>query len=101
MKSVNACMSASGELRRRADEAGERDVELLERGDSRRRCRVSGCALGTTLPFASMPPVRSPRQCIGPWLAMPRRLCVVIGPFMGVEDRAERPVSRAMTRVDA
>jgi hypothetical protein len=37
-----------------------------------------GCALG-----ASRPPLRSPRQCIGPWLAMPRRLCVVIGPFMG------------------
>jgi hypothetical protein len=37
-----------------------------------------GCAL-----TASRPPVRSPRQCIGPWLAMPRRLCVVIGPFIG------------------
>jgi hypothetical protein len=32
---------------------------------------------------ASLPPVRSPRQCIGPWLAMPRRLCVVMGPFIG------------------
>ena len=39
---------------------------------------LSGCALG-----AALPPVRSPRQCIGPWLAMPRRLCVAIGPFIG------------------
>ncbi len=39
---------------------------------------LSGCAVG-----ASLPPVRSPRQCIGPWLAMPRRLCVAIGPFIG------------------
>ena len=35
------------------------------------------------MPPGSLPPVRSPRQCIGPWLAMPRRLCVVIGPFIG------------------
>ena len=34
-------------------------------------------------PPGSFPPVRSPRQCIGPWFAIPRRLCVVIGPFSG------------------
>jgi hypothetical protein len=41
---------------------------------------LSGCALG-----ASLPPVLSPRQCMGPWLAMPRKLCVDIGPFMGTK----------------
>src|SRR5439155_26495243 len=34
-------------------------------------------------PPGSLPAVRSPRQCIGPALAIPRRLCVVIGPFIG------------------
>ena len=28
-------------------------------------------------------PVRSPRQCIGPCPAIPRRVCVVIGPLSG------------------
>ena len=31
----------------------------------------------------NMAPVRSPRQCIGPWSTRPRRVCVVIGPLSG------------------
>ena len=65
------------ELRVAAEQADERRVELLEGGVLVER-PPSGWPFG-----ASLPPVRSPRQCIGPSFAMPRRLCVVIGPFIG------------------
>ena len=39
---------------------------------------LSGCT-EDALPAA----LRSPRQCMGPSFAIPRRLWVVIGPFMG------------------
>ena len=75
MKSVNAVMSAAASWpSSRPSSAVEGDVERLEgellverRADRRRTCA----------------PVRSPRQCIGPWFARPRRVCVVIGPFIG------------------
>ena len=38
---------------------------------------VSGLLFGG----GSFPTVRSPRQCMGPSFTMPRRVCVVIGPF--------------------
>ena len=74
---MNACMSRVGERRVAPEEVEERALELLE-GRASSNVPLSGCALGS-----SLPPVRSPRQCIGPWFAMPRRLWVVIGPFMG------------------
>ena len=64
-----------GELALVAPEQGvEGDVERLEceRRVVRQRIAVE-----------AWPPVRSPRQCIGPWFAMPRSVCVVIGPFIG------------------
>ena len=87
MKSVNACMSAVRQRLACARAARRTRVERLER-----RVLVEGAVSGWAL-GASSPPVRSPRQCIGPWLAMPRRLCVVIGPFIGwksVEAARER-----------
>ena len=71
------------------EQAGERELNFLNAASSS-KVPPSGCALGSR----SLPPVRSPRQCIGPWLAMPRRLWVVIGPFM----RVERCESRARRR---
>src|SRR6185503_15755875 len=44
---------------------------------------VKACASSSAFPPRSLPPVRSPRQCIGPLSAMPRRLWVVIGPLSG------------------
>src|SRR5262245_65400851 len=38
------------------------------------------------------PPERSPRWCIGPLCSMPRRVCVVIGPFSGWKSMAEEPL---------
>ena len=45
-------------------------------------------------PPASFPAVRSPRQCIGPAFASPRRLCVVIGPLSARKFRFSPTVRR-------
>src|SRR5439155_10591134 len=45
-------------------------------------------------PPGSFPAVRSPRQCIGPALASPRRLCVVIGPLSARKFRFSPTVRR-------
>src|SRR6185295_16960406 len=77
MKVVNASMSAAGMGPLRPSRSGNATWNLWNAALSS-KLPLSGCALG-----ASLPPVRSPRQCIGPWLAMPRRLSVVSGPFIG------------------
>ena len=40
---------------------------------------------------AEEPPFRSPRQCMAPAPIIPRRLCVVMGPFMGWKSSSEPP----------
>ena len=77
MKSVNACISAAVSGPLRPSRPAKATLNFLNARSSS-KAPPSGCTLGS-----SRPPVRSPRQCIGPWLAMPRRLCVVIGPFIG------------------
>jgi len=59
------------------EQVREPDAELHEGGLLVEQAAIRW-ALG-----ASLAPERSPRQCIGPWFAIPRRLCVVIGPFIG------------------
>ena len=49
----------------------------------RRRRPACRCRRRTARRSAGSAPLRSPRQCIAPWLSMPRRLCVVIGPLTG------------------
>ena len=65
---------------RASEKIGEALLELRNASCSL-NAPLSGCAFGSV-----SEPVRSPRQCIGPWLAMPRRLCVVKGPFIGGND---------------
>src|SRR5215475_8657782 len=77
MKSVNAAMSASGMNESRPSRSVNPSWNLVNAARSS-NVPLSGWTLG-----ASLPPVRSPRQCIGPWLAIPRRLWVVVGPFIG------------------
>ena len=77
MKSANFCIAASSIGPLRPSRLGNAAWNFLKPATSS-KLPLSGCALGL-----SLPPVRSPRQCIGPWFAMPRRLCVVIGPFIG------------------
>jgi hypothetical protein len=77
MKLVNAFMSASEIGALRPSRSANAPRNFMNAACSSNVPR-SGCTLG-----ASLPPVRSPRQCIGPWLAIPRRLCVVIGPSIG------------------
>ncbi len=43
----------------------------------------NACSADSASPSDRFPPVRSPRQCIGPWRERPRSVCVVIGPFSG------------------
>jgi hypothetical protein len=71
MKSVKACISSS-ELGRASEQAREGLVELLERRPRRTRRRAAHRCRRT---------IAAPVH--GPWFAMPRRLCVVIGPFSG------------------
>jgi hypothetical protein len=75
-KSVNACISASVSSASRPMRPGKATLNFLNAASSSK-----------TLPPGSLPPVRSPRQCIEPAPAMPRRLCVVIGPFSGWKSR--------------
>jgi hypothetical protein len=77
MKAVNFSMSVSSIGTLRPRRLGKAARNFLNPATSS-NVPLSGCALGL-----SLPPVRSPRQCIGPWFAMPRRLCVAIGPFIG------------------
>ena len=63
-------MSAAASWLVAADESGEGHVERVE-GE------VEPPRSGTPSPW------RSPRQCSGPLFTRPRRLCVVIGPFIG------------------
>ena len=83
---MNACISSVVELRAASEQADERRVERLERQ----------LLVERILPVVE--PVRSPRQCIGPAPAMPRSVCVVIGPFIGwkvqSDTRCRRPVPR-------
>ena len=47
------------------------------------RKRLNAAFSSRALPPGLFAPERSPRQCIGPLFAMPRRVCVVIGPLIG------------------
>src|SRR5262249_18104495 len=55
-----------------AEQPVERDDEAVETGVLIERIPARVAATGAIA-----------TQCIGPWFAMPRRLCVVIGPFIG------------------
>jgi hypothetical protein len=77
MKSANAAESASGISELRPSRSVNPTRNFMNAAFSSND-PLSGWTLG-----ASLAPVRSPRQCIGPWFASPRRLCVVIGPFIG------------------
>src|SRR5439155_2365063 len=54
--------------------------------------RLKSASSSNALPPGLFAPERSPRQCMGPWFAMPRRLCVVIGPLRGLN--VEPPPTR-------
>jgi hypothetical protein len=77
MKSVKSCISLAGSSLARPSRPTKAGLNALKAS-----CASSG------LPPVE-PPVRSPRQCIGPAVIMPRRLCVVIGPFNGWKGRPE------------
>ena len=62
---------------------GERALVAPEQAVEGHVERLEGELLVEGAVAGDRPPVRSPRQCIGPWFAMPRRVCVVIGPFSG------------------
>ena len=72
---MNASISVAG-IAASPEQIGERDRELVEPAFSS-KLPPSGCVLGASLPPVVTPPV------LGPWLAMPRRLSVTIGSFMG------------------
>ena len=74
-KSVKACISASDSGVWRPTKPTNAGLNSLNEASS----SVS------TLPrtVCRVPPMRSPRQCVGPFFAMPRSVCVVIGPFIG------------------
>ena len=78
-----------------AQQPHEGTVEFLERSRPRRAGRRR----------RSLPAVRSPRQCMDPWVSIPRSVCVVMGPFMGwkglarTQHEGERVVDQAAFRV--
>src|SRR5262249_33755344 len=53
---------------------------------------ASGCGSQLRVRLLPVPPERSPRQCMGPSCAMPRRVCVVIGPFSGWKSMLVMPL---------
>ena len=71
-KSVNFCMSAAGSSASLPTRPGKATLKLL-------KLTFSSNA-DTAVPGGLE---RSPRQCIAPLPFMPRRVCVVIGPFIG------------------
>ena len=90
MKSENACMSASGICESRPTRPGKGDAEVPERdvrvedgagAGAAPVQHVNGTPAGALRVAVRF--TRSPRQCIAPWLTMPRKVCVVIGPFIG------------------
>src|SRR5439155_3358319 len=81
MKSVKRCMSALLIGPPRPSSPSKATMKRLKSASS-----------SNALPPGLFAPERSPRQCIGPWFAMPRRLCVVIGPLRGLN--VEPPPTR-------
>lgn len=83
MKRVNASISASGIWLSRPRSPGKATLNALNAKRSLKWPALGGAE------GSKAAPVRSPRQCMGPWLSMPRKLWVVITPFIEAKTRVE------------
>ena len=121
-KSRPRCLRGVERVVEAADRVGRQDDRQREVGERLHvvgrelRCRGRAGPSNATMKFLNAsselyggpalvslpkkPSTRSPRQCIAPWLTMPRRVCVVIGPFIGCRS-ATSPVPLIAARAEA
>jgi hypothetical protein len=75
-KSENARMSATGSGSARPSSSSNAPMKFMNETNASKGGPTDGSVPNT-------PTARSPRQCIGPWKASPRSVCVSIGPLSG------------------